>query len=244
MASLTVTGELRDRLAHAASRPSSSSLSPWPGSSRLLRCIEIRRRPMALLLMLLLDRHGQNTCFTLLGLGSDHRAARKTSPSLEGRFSRRRDLLSRAQRLSAVLVSNRRRPSMCASSGTDLARSRLRRPQAQSIGFLLLTWARARASAPYRRSFHAFSGKCCTGFWHVSFQGYGRPRFRRAFHDAGRDTSGVVGDRSGFFVSHAGPGRTRAEWVAWQLIGAEYTVELGCAGWGFQVGRHDGYELD
>ena len=44
------------------------------------------------------------------------------------------------------------------------------------------------------------------------------------------------GDRKDFFVSHAGADRAWAEWVAWQLIDAEYTVELDV--WDWPVGRN------
>jgi tetratricopeptide (TPR) repeat protein len=40
-----------------------------------------------------------------------------------------------------------------------------------------------------------------------------------------------VGDRRDFFVSHAGTDRAWAEWVAWQLIDAGYTVELDAWDW-------------
>ena len=40
------------------------------------------------------------------------------------------------------------------------------------------------------------------------------------------------GDRTDFFVSHAGADRAWAEWVAWQLIDAGYTVELDVWDWG------------
>ncbi len=40
------------------------------------------------------------------------------------------------------------------------------------------------------------------------------------------------GDRADFFVSHAGADRAWAEWVAWQLIDAGYTVELDAWDWG------------
>src|SRR5215831_6714492 len=46
-----------------------------------------------------------------------------------------------------------------------------------------------------------------------------------------RDTGGVVGERHDFFVSHAGADRAWAEWVAWQLIEAGYTVELDVWDW-------------
>jgi hypothetical protein len=39
------------------------------------------------------------------------------------------------------------------------------------------------------------------------------------------------GDRIDFFISHAGADRPWAEWVAWQLIGAGYTVELDVWDW-------------
>jgi hypothetical protein len=45
------------------------------------------------------------------------------------------------------------------------------------------------------------------------------------------DTGGVVGDRVDFFVSHAGADRAWAEWVAWQLTDAGYTVELDVWDW-------------
>jgi hypothetical protein len=48
---------------------------------------------------------------------------------------------------------------------------------------------------------------------------------------AGRDTGGVVGDYADFFVSHAGADRAWAEWVAWQLTDAGYTVELAVWDW-------------
>jgi len=41
----------------------------------------------------------------------------------------------------------------------------------------------------------------------------------------------MVGDRSDFFVSHAGADRPWAEWVAWQLTEAGYTVELDVWDW-------------
>ena len=40
------------------------------------------------------------------------------------------------------------------------------------------------------------------------------------------------GDRVDFFISHAGADRAWAEWVAWQLIDAGYTVELDVWDWG------------
>jgi hypothetical protein len=46
----------------------------------------------------------------------------------------------------------------------------------------------------------------------------------------------VVGDRADFFVSHAGTERAWAEWVAWQLTDAGYTVELGV--WDWPVGEN------
>lgn len=39
------------------------------------------------------------------------------------------------------------------------------------------------------------------------------------------------GDRVDFFVSHAGADRAGAEWVAWQLVDAGYTVELDVWDW-------------
>jgi tetratricopeptide (TPR) repeat protein len=41
----------------------------------------------------------------------------------------------------------------------------------------------------------------------------------------------MVGDRSDFFVSHASADRAWAEWVAWQLTEAGYTVELDVWDW-------------
>jgi len=46
----------------------------------------------------------------------------------------------------------------------------------------------------------------------------------------------VVGDRTDFFVSHAGADRAWAEWVAWQLTDAGYTVELDV--WDWAAGRN------
>src|SRR5229473_6112211 len=39
------------------------------------------------------------------------------------------------------------------------------------------------------------------------------------------------GDRVDFFISHAGRDRAWAEWVAWQLTEAGYTVELDVWDW-------------
>jgi hypothetical protein len=39
------------------------------------------------------------------------------------------------------------------------------------------------------------------------------------------------GDRIDFFVSHAGADRAWAEWVAWQLLDAGYSVELDVWDW-------------
>ena len=44
------------------------------------------------------------------------------------------------------------------------------------------------------------------------------------------------GDRRDFFVSHAGADRAWAEWVAWQLTEAGYTVELDV--WDWAAGRN------
>ena len=46
----------------------------------------------------------------------------------------------------------------------------------------------------------------------------------------------MEGDRSDFFVSHAGADRPWAEWVAWQLTDAGYTVELDA--WDWPVGQN------
>ena len=40
-----------------------------------------------------------------------------------------------------------------------------------------------------------------------------------------------AGDRADFFVSHAGADGAWAEWVAWQLTDAGYTVELDVWDW-------------
>ena len=53
---------------------------------------------------------------------------------------------------------------------------------------------------------------------------------------AGRNTGGVEGDRADFFVSHAGADLAWAEWVAWQLTDAGYTVELDA--WDWAVGQN------
>src|SRR5262249_3015683 len=41
----------------------------------------------------------------------------------------------------------------------------------------------------------------------------------------------MSGDRTDFFVSHAGADRTWAEWVAWQLVDTGYSVELDVWDW-------------
>ena len=46
----------------------------------------------------------------------------------------------------------------------------------------------------------------------------------------------MVGDRSDFFVSHAGADRAWAEWAAWELAEAGYTVELDV--WDWAAGRN------
>ena len=53
----------------------------------------------------------------------------------------------------------------------------------------------------------------------------------RAFETAGPDTGCVMGEGTDFFVSHAGADRAWAEWVAWQLTEAGYTVELDLWDW-------------
>jgi hypothetical protein len=50
------------------------------------------------------------------------------------------------------------------------------------------------------------------------------------------DTRCVGGDRVDFFVSHAGADRAWAEWVAWQLEDAGYSVELDV--WDWAAGRN------
>ena len=47
---------------------------------------------------------------------------------------------------------------------------------------------------------------------------------------------GVGGDRTDFFISHAGADRAWAEWVAWELAEAGYTVELDV--WDWAAGRN------
>lgn len=44
------------------------------------------------------------------------------------------------------------------------------------------------------------------------------------------------GDRIDFFVSHAGTDRAGAEWVAWQLMDAGYSLELDI--WDWATGRN------
>ena len=46
----------------------------------------------------------------------------------------------------------------------------------------------------------------------------------------------MAGDRFDFFISHAGDDRAWAEWVAWQLTDAGYTVELDV--WDWTAGRN------
>jgi hypothetical protein len=48
---------------------------------------------------------------------------------------------------------------------------------------------------------------------------------------AWRDTGWTGGERVDFFVSHAGADRAWAEWVAWQLADAGYSVELDVWDW-------------
>ena len=64
----------------------------------------------------------------------------------------------------------------------------------------------------------------CLGGLQCTFQG-------RCFLERGGDTGDVVGERVDFFVSHAGADRAWAEWVAWQLTNAGYTVELDVWDW-------------
>jgi hypothetical protein len=47
----------------------------------------------------------------------------------------------------------------------------------------------------------------------------------------GRGGADAAGERTDFFVSHAGTDAAWAEWVAWQLIEAGYTVELDVWDW-------------
>ena len=46
-----------------------------------------------------------------------------------------------------------------------------------------------------------------------------------------RDAVGVSADRVNFFISHAGTDRAWAEWAAWQLTDAGYSVELDVWDW-------------
>ena len=46
----------------------------------------------------------------------------------------------------------------------------------------------------------------------------------------------MVGKRADFFISHAGADRAWAEWVAWQLTDAGYTIELDA--WDWAVGQN------
>jgi hypothetical protein len=64
-------------------------------------------------------------------------------------------------------------------------------------------------------------------------QGWGS---RAAVLRSGGHTGGVGGDRTDFFISHAGADRAWAEWVAWQLTDAGYRVELDV--WDWPVGRN------
>lgn len=57
-----------------------------------------------------------------------------------------------------------------------------------------------------------------------------------SYREAGRDTRDVGGDRADFFVSHAGADRPWAEWAAWQLTDAGYTVKLDA--WDWPVGQN------
>jgi hypothetical protein len=59
-------------------------------------------------------------------------------------------------------------------------------------------------------------------------------RHAGAVIDGGRRGSGVAG--VDFFVSHAGRDQAWAEWVAWHLAEAGYTVELDC--WDWAVGEN------
>ena len=65
----------------------------------------------------------------------------------------------------------------------------------------------------------------------VMARGVGCCAVRGIWCCAGRDTGAVGGDRMDFFVSHAGADRAWAEWVAWQLAEAGYTVELDVWDW-------------
>jgi hypothetical protein len=58
---MTSSDEQRGRRIYAASRPSSSGASAFPGSSRSPRCANIQHHPMALLLSLLHGCLGVNT---------------------------------------------------------------------------------------------------------------------------------------------------------------------------------------
>jgi TIR domain len=60
------------------------------------------------------------------------------------------------------------------------------------------------------------------------------------------DTGAMAGDNLDFFISHAGTDRAWAEWVAWQLTEAGYTVELDvwdwAAGQNFVIAMSDALE--
>jgi TIR domain len=53
---------------------------------------------------------------------------------------------------------------------------------------------------------------------------------------SGGDSGGAGGDRTDFLVSHAGADRAWAEWVAWRLAEAGYTVELDVRDWAAAAG--------
>jgi TIR domain/NB-ARC domain len=61
-------------------------------------------------------------------------------------------------------------------------------------------------------------------------QGFARAALGRV------DTECVGGDRVDFFVSYAGADRAWAEWAAWQLVDAGYSVELDV--WDWAAGRN------
>jgi TIR domain/Tetratricopeptide repeat/NB-ARC domain len=67
------------------------------------------------------------------------------------------------------------------------------------------------------------------------FPGFGLFRVVRV-EEPGRDTGDVRADGIDFFVSHAGADQAWAEWVAWQLAEAGYTVELDV--WDWAPGRN------
>src|SRR5262249_45753797 len=92
-------------------------------------------------------------------------------------------------------------------------------------------------SRPVRSSLPLTDQTVCVGGWVAN----GTPVAACLRHAPGhsgmaRSRRGATMSRNGgagvdFFVSHAGPDRAWAEWVAWQLVEAGYTVELDSWDW-------------